>query len=339
MMSTEHVESRVESFQPTRSTFGGFLEALGKRPELGVLASLIVVSLVFIALSGGKFASVRNIASLLAISAELGIVTIGMALVLISGEIDLSVGSVFGMSALFFILLSGQIGSIPAFIIAVGVACLIGFANGLIVTRTEVPSLITTLGMMMFVRGIIYFTTGGFTRSFSSTDFFIEALGGRFAGRFHISVIWFIIVAVIFEVVLKLTRYGNAVFAVGGNKEVARALGIDVNRVKLINFVLCSFLAGFAGTISAGRFHTVAATTGEWMELEAIAAAVMGGCLITGGYGTIPGAFIGALLIPAVGAGLILSGAPAYWYRAFIGIVLVVASIINLTVIRRAIAR
>lgn len=315
------------------------LGSIGKRPELGVLISLVIVSLVFVVLSGGKFASVRNIASLLAISAELGIITVGMAFMLIAGEIDLSVGSVFGMSALFFVLLSGHVGSVVAFIIAVGLACLVGVCNGVVTTRTEVPSLIATLGMMMFVRGIVYFTTGGFTRSFASTGFFIEALGGRFAGRFHISVVWFILIAAVFHVILRSTRYGNAVFAVGGNREAARALGVNVNRVRLANFILCAGLAGLAGTISASRFHTVAATTGEWMELEAIAAAVMGGCLITGGYGTIPGAFIGALLIPAVGAGLILSGVPAYWYRAFIGIVLVAASIVNLSVIRRAVAK
>jgi simple sugar transport system permease protein len=142
---------------------------------------------------------------------------------------------------------------------------------------------------------------------------------------------------VIFGVILRLTRYGNAVLAVGGNREVARAMGISVDRVRLTNFILCALLAGFAGTISASRFHTVAATTGEFMELEAIAAAVMGGCLVTGGYGTILGASLGALLIPAVGAGLIMSGAPAYWYRAFIGVVLVVAAIVNLSVVRKAV--
>ncbi len=310
-----------------------------RRPELGVLISLVIVAVVFIILSEGKFASTRNVAALLAISAELGIVTIGVAFILITGEIDLSVGSVFGMSALYFVLLSNEIGSVPAFFIALALASLVGLANGFIVTRTQVPSLIVTLGMMMFVRGIIYFTTGGFTRSFSSPDFFIQALGGRFAGRFHTSVIWFVLVAIIFAVILKLTRYGNAVLAVGGNREVARAMGINVDRVRLASFILCSLLAGFAGIVSASRFRSAAATTGEFMELEAIAAAVMGGTLVTGGFGTIPGAAIGALLIPAVGAGLIMSGAPAYWYRAFIGIVLVVAAVVNLTVIRRAVTQ
>jgi ribose/xylose/arabinose/galactoside ABC-type transport system permease subunit len=128
-------------------------------PELGVLISLVVVFAVFLILSEGTFGSVRNVASLLAIGAELGIVTIGIAFILISGEIDLSVGSVYGMSALFFVVLSGEVGTLPAFVIAVGLACLVGLCNGLLVIKTEVPSLIVTLGLSMFVRGIIYFTT------------------------------------------------------------------------------------------------------------------------------------------------------------------------------------
>lgn len=221
-------------------TASNLLRRTLRRPELGVLLSLVIVTVISIVLSEGKFASIRNAAALLAISAELGIVTIGMAFILISGEIDLSVGSVFGMSALFFVLLTNKIGSsIPAFVIALGLASLVGLANGLVVTKTQVPSLIATLGMMMFVRGIIYFTTGGFTRSFASTHPLVELLGGRFLDRFHTSVIWFVLVAVIFGVILRLTRYGNAVLAVGGNREVARAMGISVDRVRLTNFILC----------------------------------------------------------------------------------------------------
>lgn len=303
-------------------------------PELGVLISLVVVSILFIILSEGSFISARNVASLLAIGAELGIVTIGIAFILISGEIDLSVGSVYGMSALFFVVLAGQVGTVPAFIIALGLACLVGLCNGLLVIKTEVPSLIVTLGLSMFVRGIIYFTTEGFTRNIP-TDFFTNLLAGNLAGRFLISTLWFVVLVVIFTIVLRLTSYGNAVLAVGGNTEVAKAMGINVNRVKLTNFILCSGLAGLAGTISASRFHTVAATTGQLLELEAIAAAVIGGCLITGGHGTIIGAALGAILIPTVRAGLVMAGAPAYWYQAFIGIVLVAAAILNLVVVRR----
>lgn len=316
-----------------------FLKTMGKRPELGAVISLLIVSAVFVLLSKGAFASLGNVQALLAQSAELGIVTVGMAFVLISGEIDLSVGSVYGLTGLLFVLLANGLGSVPAFLVAIVIAGVAGLCNGILTTRTLVSSLIVTLGMSMFVRGIIYFTTEGFTRSLSRTDFLIDALGSKLAGGFYISVIWFILIAVISTILLRLTRYGNSVLAVGGNKEVAKALGIDVDKVRLATFILCSLLAGLAGVISACRFRSVAATTGSTTALEAIAAAVMGGCLVTGGYGTVPGAVLGAILIPAVGAGLILSGAPAYWYQAFIGIVLVGAAVLNLVVVRRAVSK
>ena len=314
-------------------------KTIGRRPELGALISLMIVSAVFTVLSGGKFATLANVEALLASGAELGIVTIGMAFVLICGEIDLSVGSVFGLSGLLFVLLADEMGTVPAFVIALVVAALAGMLNGICTTKTLVSSLIVTLGMSMFLRGIIYFTTGGFTRAFNNIDVVINALGGRLVGGLFISIIWFVLIAAVATVVLRLTRYGNYVSAVGGNKEVARALGISVDRVRLTTFVVCSSLAGLAGAISASRFHSVAATTGATTALEAIAAAVMGGCLVTGGYGTVPGAVLGAILIPAVGSGLVLSGAPAYWYQAFIGIVLVGAAILNLVVVRKAISQ
>jgi simple sugar transport system permease protein len=324
-------ETRTDTLTKTRTNP---LRGFHRISELGVLVSLVVVCIAFTIFTDGEFATVGNMAALLAQSAELGIVTIGIAFILISGEIDLSVGSVYGMSALFFVFFSSQVGSVAAFFIAVGLSCLAGLCNGLISLKTGVPSLIVTLGMQMFVRGIIYFTTQGFTMNIP-TDFLTNILAGNLVGDFLISIVWFVLLVVIFTIVLRLTSYGNAVFAVGGNKEVARAMGINVDRVKLTNFILCAGLAGLAGTISASRFHTVAATTGVGLELEAIAAAVIGGCLVTGGYGSIIGACLGALLIPAISAGLIMGGAPSYWYQAFVGVVVVAASVINLVVVRR----
>jgi simple sugar transport system permease protein len=316
-----------------------FIRTIGKRPELGALISLIIVSAAFIVLSEGKFATASNVQALLASGAELGIVTIGMAFMLICGEIDLSVGSVYGLTGLVFVLLSDEVGTVPAFVVAMAIAALAGLLNGIFTTKTLVSSLIVTLGMSMFLRGVIYFTTGGFTRAFNNIDIVIKALGGKLVGDFYVGILWFIVIAVVATAVLRLSRYGNYLLAVGGNREVARALGISVDRIRLTTFVLCSCLAGFGGAISASRFRSVAATTGATTALEAIAAAVMGGCLVTGGYGTVPGAVLGAILIPAVGAGLVLSGAPAYWYQAFIGVVLVGAAILNLAVVRRAVTQ
>jgi simple sugar transport system permease protein len=144
-----------------------------------------------------------------------------------------------------------------------------------------------------------------------------------------------ILVTILFEIILSGTRYGNWVYATGGNSAVARALGVNVDRVKLFNFMISGLLAGLGGCISFGRFRLVDPTLGMGMELETITAAVIGGTLLTGGYGSIVGAFIGAFLVGMVRTGLILAGAPAYWYRAFIGIVLVIAAIINIKIKKR----
>jgi len=133
----------------------------------------------------------------------------------------------------------------------------------------------------------------------------------------------------ILAIILNRTPYGNRVFAAGGNKKVAKALGVNVNRVKLISFTLSGILAGFAGCVQFSRFGSVDALRGTGVELEAIASAVIGGTLLTGGYGSLVGTFFGALLIGMVRSGLVMAGAPAYWYRAFIGVILIIAVIIN----------
>ena len=310
-----------------------------RRPEFGVIMSLLVITLVFTILSSGKFLSARNLSNVLASGSQLGVIAIGIALVLILGEIDLSVGSTAGFTALLFVLWTNRWGAEPAFVLALLVACCIGLFNGLVITRAEVPSLIATLGMTLFLRGFIYVITGGFVTSFQGTYPLVEILSGKVLFGFTTSIVWFVLLAVLFALILDTTAYGNRLFAVGGKREVARALGINVERMRLTVFVICATLAGFSGCLMASRFRTVAATTGAQMELEAIASAVMGGCLLTGGYGSIQGPCVGALLVSCVGSGLVLAGAPAYWYQAFIGIVLVLASIVNLNVVRRVVTR
>jgi simple sugar transport system permease protein len=237
----------------------------------------------------------------------------------------------------FILLTNSGLVSVIAFFIALGIASCIGLANGIITVRTGIPSFITTLGTMMFLRGILLAVSRGFTISYSGHSTFITALSLRFAGGFRTSVFWFIGLAILFAMILGRTRYGNWVFATGDDKEVARAMGVNPDRVKLTNFMLSGVLAGFAGCVNLARFKLVDPTMGMGMELEAISAAVIGGTLLSGGYGSIVGAFIGAILIGMIRSGLILAGAPTYWYQAFIGVILIVAAIINIR-IRRMVA-
>ena len=247
------------------------IRKLMKKPEIGVITSLIIVFALFGVMSKGAFLSIGVLKTVFAVSVELGIVAIGVTHVLVAAEIDLSVGSIYGFSALMFAkmykMLSPGLAAIVVLVLGMG----IGFANGYIRVKTRVPSLIVTLGSMMTLRGIIYFVTGGFTQSVKAS-FFTKILGSDI-----LDPLWLILVAFIFTVVLTRTPFGNRLLATGGNIETARTLGVKVDKIRVVAFMISSTLASLAGLISISRLRVASATHGELMELEAIAAAVMGG--------------------------------------------------------------
>ena len=297
--------------------------------ESGAIIGIIVFFILFSILSD-RFLSVENLTTTFTMAAELGIITVGITILMISGEFDLSVGSVFAVVPMTMALLMNHgVNDFLAFLIGMLVGIGTGILNGVITIKTEIPSFITTLGTQMFWRGILLAVTGGFPIILERNSRVLHYLGGEIGGGFRYSGLWFLVSAFVFWIILERTAYGNWTFAVGGNPGAARALGIPVERVKVVNFVISSTLAGIAGLTTFGRFKIVDPTLGVGMELEAIAASVIGGTLLTGGYGSILGAFIGALMIGMVRSGLVLAGAPAYWYRAFIGVILVIAAIIN----------
>ena len=222
-----------------------------------------------------------------------------------------------------------------AFLAALGLAACVGLANALITIKGRIPSFITTLGMMWFIRGVILAVTGGFPVVLSHYPFGLNLLAAPIYGDFRISGLWFVVLAAVFQYMLMWTAYGNWVQAVGGAPGTARALGISVSKVKTVNFILSSIMAALSGLIALARFNIVEPVAGQGLELEAIASAVIGGCALTGGVGTIVGAALGAFLVGEIRVGLILAGAPAYWYIGFIGILLIVAGVINLRLVRR----
>ncbi|MCS7240642.1 MAG: ABC transporter permease [Candidatus Bipolaricaulota bacterium] len=298
-------------------------------PELGVITAVVGVLIIFSLLSD-KFLQPQTFASILVRTAELGIVTTGIAFLMIAGEFDLSVSSIFAFVPVVAARLLAQ--GWPfflVFLVGLAIAAAVGFVNSQIVLRVGLPSFITTLGMMLLLRGLVLAISKGFLLPFTGDPVAVRLLAGTIVGFFRYSVIWSVLVNVMIAFVLTQTRYGNWVFATGGNKEAARMMGIPVGRVKTINFILCSMFATVAGLIAFARLEMVAPQQGEGMELEAIASAVIGGTLLTGGYGSITGAFLGALLIAMIQQGLVLVGAPPYWYRAFVGFLVVAASILN----------
>ena len=314
------------------STWRSLARQLSRYPEIGALAGFLAVFIGF-SLFAERFLTLESLSGIMTIAAELGIVAVGITFLMIAGEFDLSVGSVLGVGAMAFALLA-KVGwpHGPAFLLAMGLAGAIGLVNGLLVIQTRIPSFIVTLGTMMFWRGVLLAVTGGFPVVYEGDSWLLSALGGRFAGGFHTSLFWFILIVLIFQVVLTQTRYGNGVYATGGDPGAARALGVNVARTKLINFVLSAMLAALAGIIQFSRFKSVDPLRGQEWELQAIAAAVIGGTLLTGGYGSILGTALGVMMVGMVRSGLVLAGAPAYWYRAFIGVILIAAVIINVKV-------
>lgn len=308
-------------------------------PEFSSIVGLIIVMLIFSGLSN-KFLAVENLVGIFTVASELGIVSVGVCFLMISGEFDLSVGSVYAISAMVAALLikSGFPGLI-VFLAGICVAAAIGLLNGFIVTRTRIASFIVTLGGLMFYRGILLAVSGGFQIFYGGKDkFILNALGGRLITTgLRSSGLWLIASVIAFSVLLHNTQYGNHVFAVGGNAEAAKAVGVNVARVKMISFMVCSVMSGLAGLTMFGRFHAIDPAAGTALELESIAACVIGGVLLTGGFGSILGAFLGALLIGVTRSGLILAGAPSYWYQGFIGLILVISVIMNSGIRRRVV--
>jgi simple sugar transport system permease protein len=312
----------------TREQFLSF-SRIRRWPEFGVIIAFLVLLTIF-SIFSSKFLTLRNITGILTIVSELGIMAIGVAFLMIAGEFDLSVSSVYALSGFLFVILANRFNSPMAFIITLAIAAFIGFCNGIITLRAHIPSFITTLGMMLFLRGSLLAISGGESVSYKS-DAIMPTILSRFIGYgFRPSHIWFFLLTLLFSLILTNTRYGNWVFATGGNKEVARAMGVNTNKVKVTNFMLSAIMASLSGCIVISRFNLANASFGTGMELEAIASAVIGGTFLTGGYGTIIGVFFGAFLMGMMRTGLVMIGAPAYWYQTFVGAILIIAATINL---------
>ncbi|MCB1497337.1 MAG: ABC transporter permease [Bauldia sp.] len=310
-------------------------KALLSRPEISALVMLIVVVVGF-SLYAPQFMTYANMRVLLFALPELGIVVLGVGILMIAGEFDLSVGSVFALSPLIMVLAAGRWGFDPylAIVIGLGVAVLVGYLNGWITLKFNIPSFVTTLGMLFMARSAAVVLSGGFPPPFPSdfpTDLFVDDLG-----LFRTTMIWFAGFAVILGVMLHFSNLGNWIYATGGQPQAASDMGINTRRVKMLCFMLCSFLAGFAGMVTTLRLRSALPSLGEGVELQAIAAAVIGGTALTGGIGSMIGFIVGTTLIRVIDNGLVMSRIDANWFKFAIGALTILAVILNTWVRRRA---
>ncbi|MBO8165800.1 MAG: ABC transporter permease [Thermotogae bacterium] len=301
--------------------------------EVGGVVSLVAIFGIF-GIMNPQFLSLGNLVTISTVAAELGLVTMGINLVMISGEFDLSVGSIFALTPIIFALLAKNgVPAILAVIIALAFAAGQGIVNGVVTTKGRIPSFITTLGTQWFWRGVVLAVTGGFPILLPSSGKFIaEIFGGRFGPNMRWSSLWFVGFTFLFYFILDWTRYGNWISASGGNPSVADAMGVESWKIKTSTFMISGLMAGLAGIATFARFRIVDPSLGVEMELQAITAAVIGGTLMTGGYGSAFGAFLGSIILASLNNGLILIGAPAYWYQAFVGIILVAAALSNIRI-------
>jgi simple sugar transport system permease protein/ribose transport system permease protein len=298
------------------------------------LGSVIGVAVMLVAFSAIDFSgwwTRQTVSNVTHFTSILAFVAMGQALVILAKEIDLSVGSVYGLTGVAFITLEPQFGVPGAMIAALLIAAAAGFLQGFAVVNGHLPSMIVTLGGLFTARGIIYVWTGGSVHNFSPearAHLLTRLFGGEFLGV-KAAIFWLIVVAAILNVVLWGTRFGNRLLATGGDAGSAASRGVQTGRSKIAAFILCSLLAGFAGVVTLCDQPQTHVTLGDSMELEAIAASVIGGCLLTGGRGSLIGAVLGALIVVSFRYELIALGAPSSWYMSFVGVVLIAAVVFN----------
>lgn len=314
------------------------LRKLLSRPELGVFVAAVGIFLFFAFVAGEGFLSVSGTVNYLEVSAQVGILAVAVALLMIAGEFDLSVGSMIGASGMIIAIPVTQFG-IPVWvtiILAFLFSLTIGYVNGWLVVTTRLPSFIITLASMFLLRGLtIGFTLliTNVTRA-SGLGAYAEGdpLGSIFSGRplnLPISIYWWIGLSLMLGWMLFRTPFGNWIFAVGGDSLVARNVGVPVARVKISLFMLTAVAATLLSIIQVLDTGSADVLRGEQKELEAIASAVIGGCLLSGGYGSVYGAAIGALILGMVQQGIVFTQISTDWFRAVLGGMLLAAVLLN----------
>lgn len=308
------------------------------------LLTLIVVLILF-SLFVPNFASARTISGIINAASINAIVVIGVTMLMISGEFDLSVGAIVAMGGYIFAKITLNGGSpVVAVIATLLVTAAMGGINGWLTNSTGIPSFIVTLGTRSIYRAAVWIFSGGVMLQTAEKLPIYEIFTGRLdfinnffeKANFSTVTVWALLLGLLLQLVLTRTRFGNQLFATGGNPGAARAQGVRTKRVKLISFILTGFLAGVAGIMTFSQFTTVFVATATGLELTAVAAAVVGGTLLTGGVGSIIGGLIGILIINMLRSGVVLLGLPSDNFEAIVGVAIIGAAMINEYIRRRS---
>ncbi|HET7273050.1 MAG TPA: ABC transporter permease, partial [Rubrobacter sp.] len=293
-----------EARAPATSAEGGvWLRRFLGRPEAPALAFLALLLVVFSVLSG-EFLSVSNLESILTSVAVLGVIALAVNQVVLCGEIDISTGSMLGLCAVAAGAVATSAGGLLLpLLAAVGVGALCGATNGFLVTLGRIPSIIVTLGMLYALRGVILLVTGGTWITGLPNESRVLGIGSVLG--LSVPVVVLFVLFVVMELVSRHSTWGRNVFAVGGNRRAARFAGLPTDRVRFLAFVLVGVFVGVASVIYMGRAGSVQTNTGTGLELQVVAAVVIGGTSISGGRGSSLAALTGAILIGVILNGLV----------------------------------
>jgi simple sugar transport system permease protein len=340
------------------------------RPELGAIAGTILVYVFFLLVAGdsGMF-SAKGILNFLEVAAQLGILASVAALLMIAGEFDLSVGSMIAFAGIVIAIPTIEFGW-PLWlciVLAFGVAALVGLVNGLLVVRTGLPSFIVTLAGLFVLRGLTLALTRAITNrtqvsglgEFVPHDWLAQLFTGQvlqglfrwmgsmgwialrtdgspLASGVPVSIVWWLGITIVATWILLRTRFGNWIFAAGGDPVAARNVGVPVTRVKVLLFIAMAMTATLFAAIQVLDAGSADTLRGQQKEFEAIIAVVVGGTLLTGGYGSAVGAAFGALIFGTVQMGIFYTGIDTDWFKVFLGVMVLIAVLFNNFIRRKA---
>ncbi|HEY0778833.1 MAG TPA: ABC transporter permease [Gemmatirosa sp.] len=315
---------------PTAPPAAGTLRRLFAVREAGVLAALVVLC-VLLSFASPYFFTLRNIFNVLQGMSTIGIMAVGMTMVLVAGGLDLSVGSVLAVGAVITARLMTYAGFNPWLAVLCGLLAGVGFGlfNGLLVTRLGIVPFITTLGTLSIGRGLTFLLASGGAGTVASNvpmrDPGVGFLGAGYVGPVPMPVIIMLALVALAAVFLSNTVLGRQIYAVGSNPRAARLSGVAVDRVQLFTYVVTGGLSALAGVISAGLLSTASTNAGEGIELDVIAAAVIGGTSLQGGEGSVVGTLFGAAIMAVVRNAFVLLGLPLHFQTMIIGAVILLA--------------
>ena len=333
MSASTFVKREHRTVTSPKLSIGGLL----RRPEAGAFLGLVVVMVFFTVFGSANFLKPAGMASWLNVAANLGIVAIPVGLLMIAGELDISIGAMIPAGSMTVAIISGHYG-LPIIVGMAGailVGILVGLINGLVVVRTAVPSLIVTLGTLFAIQGVTLglsvLLTGTTSVALDAAPWAKVLFGQFIANAFQVLIFWWLAITAVFYFFVHLSPFGNWLFAMGGDKISARNAGIPTDRMTVLLFVLSATAASFVGMCQAILFNSAQVSGGMIFIFNSIISVVVGGVLLTGGFGSVIGIFFGTMTFAVVNQGIYFTSFDRNWAALIIGVMLLAAVLITNT--------